>query len=157
MSPVRAPYTGVMRIVLGFVGGLAVGFMALWPVAVVLGLFTRLLGMMDRFLELVLAIDRGTGVVLVLGWLILFGVAGVWVTTRRGITMRSLLGFVGGLIVGFLTLGVVLYVFPSFLRPLFGEPFGIVLLYSAWPLVFGTAGVWVAPRLGRRLPSESPG
>ena len=68
--------------------------------------------------------------------------------------MRSLLGFLGGLIVGYLTLGLVLYVSPSFFRPLFGKSFGVVMLYSAWPAVFGAAGVWAAR--GRRLPSESP-
>ena len=136
---------------------MAVGFLALWPVAVVLGLFIRLLGM-DRLPEPPLGIGGPVLFwVLFWGWLILFGVAGVWVTTRRGITMRALLGFVGGLIVGYLTLGLVLYVFPSFLRPLFQESFGVVMLFSAWPLVFGAAGVWAAPRLGRRLPSESPG
>ena len=142
-----------MRAVLGFVSGLAVGSMAFWSVAVVLGLFIRLLGM-DRLLEPPLGI---AGPVLIWGWLILFGVAGVWVTTRRGITMRSLLGFVGGLIVGYLTLGLVLYVFPSFLRLLFGEPFGLVMLYSAWQLLLGAVGVWVATRLeGKRLTSEPP-
>ena len=52
-------YTGAMRIALGFVGGLAVGFLALLPVAVVLGLFIRLLGMdsaMDRLEEPLLGI-----------------------------------------------------------------------------------------------------
>ncbi len=145
-----------MRIALGFVGGLAVGFLTLWPVAFVLGLFIRLLGM-DRLVEPPLVIG---GSVLFWGWLILFGVAGVWVTTRRGITMRSLLGFLGGLIVGYLTLGLVLYVFPSFLRPLWEGPLGpyaVLMLFSAWPLVFGAAGAWAAPRLGRRLPSESSG
>ena len=151
MSPDQAHYSGVMRVVLGFVSGLAVGSMAFWPVAVVLGLFIRLLGM-DRLEEPPLGIDEP---VVLWGWLILFGVAGVWVTTRRGITTRSLLGFVGGLIVGYLTLGLVAYVFPSFLRPLGTEPFGVVILYSAWPAVFGAAGVWAATKLGKR-PSPEP-
>ena len=71
--------------------------------------------------------------------------------------MRVVLGFVGGLIVGLLTVfpvGELLAVLGLSSNSRAWSMFIALLLLVGWPLLCGIVGVWVATRWGKHPPPE---
>ena len=81
---VRAPYTGRMRFVLGFVVGWIVGFLTLWPVLYVLWLIG-----FDLILRPFSSSPQVPPALLFYGWPVLCGIVGVWVASRLGRKHRT--------------------------------------------------------------------